>query len=334
MKGVGIFLAVPALVLGFLGAKAWGQATKVTMGVEFINARVAPLWVAEKEGFFKKQGIDLKSLRISGGTQGAQALVSGQIDASYSAPAAFIPAIAAGAQVVEVMSITATMPYYLVGAPGVKSLADLKGKRVGSSGLGLSASRLALLVAFGRLGLDPEKDKIVLVAAGAEPERIAGIASGAIAGTVVAPEFRSKVEQLGVSVLADLRTMNIPWENDALATSRKFIQTNRDSVERVVKALMEGNAYILNPARRSQVIEVLMTRLGLKTVQEATGAYDDLIKYYVQKKPYPNREGLQTILTEVGKVVPKGASLKFEDVADPSIVERLDKSGYIDSLYK
>jgi len=43
---------------------------------------------------------------------------------------------------------------------------------------------------------------------------------------------------------------------------------------------------------------------------------------------------LQTIITEVGKEIPKATSLKFEDVADPSIIQKLDKSGFIDSLYK
>ena len=85
---------------------------------------------------------------------------------SFTDPSSTISAIAAGAQLVEVMAITTIMPYYLVGAPDVKNVADLKGKRVGSSGLGLSASRLALLVAFGTLGLDPNRDKITLVAAG------------------------------------------------------------------------------------------------------------------------------------------------------------------------
>src|SRR5262249_41778661 len=112
--------------------------------------------------------------------------------------------------------------YYLIGAPEVKTVADLKGKRVGSSGLGLSASRLALLVAFGTLGLDPNRDKITLVAAGLEPERMAGLAAGGIAGTVIGPEYRSKIAQLGLNILADLRTIKIPWEQDALVTSRKF----------------------------------------------------------------------------------------------------------------
>ncbi|HUK40108.1 MAG TPA: hypothetical protein VLX11_03665 [Candidatus Acidoferrales bacterium] len=44
--------------------------------------------------------------------------------------------------------------------------------------------------------------------------------------------------------------------------------------------------------------------------------------------------GLQSIIAEVARVVPKASSLKFEDVADSSIIEKLDKSGFIDSLYK
>ena len=54
----------------------------------------------------------------------------------------------------------------------------------------------------------------------------------------------------------------------------------------------------------------------------------------ILKKPYPYREGLQSIIAEVGKVVPSAVSLRYEDVADPSLIEKLDKSGYIDGLYR
>ncbi|MGE5302271.1 MAG: ABC transporter substrate-binding protein, partial [Alphaproteobacteria bacterium] len=295
------------LVVCFLWSEGLAQMTEVNMGVVFVNARVAPLWIAEREGFFRKNGIDIKIVKIAGGTQGAQALLSGGVDISFTDPTSTISAIAAGAQLVEVMAITTIMPYYLVGAPGVKSVADLKGKRVGSSGLGLSASRLALLVAFGTLGLDPNRDKITLVAAGAEPERIAGLAAGAIAGTVVGPEFHSKIDQLGLNILSDLRKVKIPWEQDALETSRKFLDTKRDVVEAVVKALLQANAYVLNPANKNSVVELLRSRLGLKTAQEGEGAYEDLTRFYVLKKPYPYRDGLQSIITEVAKVVPKAA---------------------------
>src|SRR5215470_8397241 len=139
---------VTMFLVGFVWSESSAQLTEVNMGVAFVNARVAPLWVAEKEGYFRKNGIDIKISNIPGGTQGAQALLSGGIDVSFTDPTSIISAIAAGASLVEVMAITTIMPYYLVGAPDVKTIGDLKGKRVGYSGLGLSASRLALLVAF------------------------------------------------------------------------------------------------------------------------------------------------------------------------------------------
>jgi ABC-type nitrate/sulfonate/bicarbonate transport system substrate-binding protein len=327
-------LIAAGLILGFLQTESPAQMTEVSMGVAFVNARVAPLWVAEKEGFFKKNGINIKTLKIAGGTQGAQAMLSGGVDIGYTDPTSTVSAIAAGAQLVEIMAITTIMPYYLVGSREVKSVADLKGKRVGSSGLGLSASRLALMVALNKMGLEPKHDQITLVAAGAEPERIAGLAAGALGGTVVGPEFRGKIEQLNLNILADLRTLKIPWEQDALVTSRKYLEGKQDTVERLMKGLLQANAYVLNPANRAAVTELLKTQLGMKSAQEAEGAYEDLTRFYVLKKPYPYREGLHTIIAEVGKEVPKAASLKFEDVADPSIIQKLDKSGFIDGLYK
>jgi ABC-type nitrate/sulfonate/bicarbonate transport system substrate-binding protein len=332
-KGAVSLLAV-FLVVGFFWSEARAQLTPLHVGHASVNSRMAPLWVAAKEGFFKKQGFDVRVVNIRGGTQVTQALLGGGLEIAYSDPPATISAIAAGAPLVEVMATATVMPYYLIGAPTVKTLADLKGKRVGSSGLGLSASRMAILVAFKQLGLDPERDKITLVAAGVEPERLAGLASGAIAGTVIAPEFRTRIEQLGLNILADLRTLTIPWEVGNVVTSRKFLQNRRDAVERVLKALLEGNAYVLNPAHRPELLELLKSRLGLKSAQDAIGAYEDTVKYYVLKKPYPYREGLQSILAEVGKVIPSATSLRFEDVADPSIIEKLDKSGYIDGLYR
>jgi len=318
----------------FFLSGASAQLVPLHIGHASVNSRMSPLWVAAKEGFFKKQGFDVRVVNIRGGTQTTQALLGGGLDIAYSDPPATIAAIAAGAPLVEIMATATVMPYYLLGAPAVKSLSDLKGKRVGSSGLGLSASRLAIIVGLKYLGVDPDRDKITLVAAGTEPERLAGLASGALGGTVVAPEFRTRIEQLGLNVLADLRTMPIPWEVGNVVTARKFLRNQRDVVERAIKALLEGNAYVLNRAYRTQLLEVLKYRLGLKSVQDAVGAYEDTVKYYVLKKPYPYREGLQSIIAEVGKVVPSAASLKYEDVADPSIMEKLDKSGYIDGLYR
>jgi NitT/TauT family transport system substrate-binding protein len=336
MKILGKFIVVLSgaalLTVVDPAGRAFAQNIPVNFGVTFRNARLAPLWIAEEQGYFKKEGVDVKQVNISGGTQGAQMMVSGGVDVSYDDPISCIVATAGGVPVVDIYAGTPSLAFLIVGGPGVKTIADVKGKRVGSSGLGLSASRLALLVGLRRLGLDADKEHITIVAAGQEPDRIAGLSTGAITATVISPEYRTKLEQLGVNMLADLRTLNIPWETASVITTVKNMQTKRDMIERIVRALLQANAYILNPANRGRVVEIMTKQLALQ--QEAGAVYDDLIKFYVLKKPYPNRDALTNIIAEVAKSVPKAAGLKYEDVVDSSIVEKFDKSGFIDGLYK
>ena len=65
----------------------------------FRNARLMPLWIADEEGYFKKQGLDVKQVNISGGTQGAQMMVSGGVDVSYDDPITCIVSTAGGVPV-------------------------------------------------------------------------------------------------------------------------------------------------------------------------------------------------------------------------------------------
>jgi NitT/TauT family transport system substrate-binding protein len=327
---IGLVLSLVFLVC----ADTRSENLQVNFGVTFRNARLVPLWIADEEGYFKKQGLDVKQVNISGGTQGAQMMVSGGVDVSYDDPITCIVSTAGGIPVNVIVGGTPSLAYLIVGGPEIKNIADVKGKRVGSSGLGLSASRLALLVGLRRFGIDADKGQVTIVAAGQEPERIAGLSTGAIAATVISPEYRTKLEQLGVNMLADLRTLNIPWETSSVITTAKNMQSKRDMLERVVRAILQAHAFILNPANRTRVVEVMTTQLALKTQQDAAAVYDDLVKFYVFKKPYPTRDGFANVIAEVVKSVPKAAGIKYEDVVDNSILEKLDKSGFIDGLYK
>lgn len=188
-----LMIAAAFLCTAASALTAHGQNITVNFGTSFRNARLAPLWTAEQEGYFKKNGLDVKQVNVSGGTQGAQMMVSGALDVSYDDPISCI-ATAGGVPVQAIFGGTPSLAFLIVGGPGVKTIADVKGKRVGSSGLGLSASRLALLVGFRRFGLDADKGDITIVAAGQEPERIAALSAGALAASVVSPEYRNKLE--------------------------------------------------------------------------------------------------------------------------------------------
>jgi len=71
-----LFLIAISVTASYVSPTRTAHSTEVSVGVAFTNARVAPLWIADKEGFFKKNGIEAKILKLAGGTQGAQALLS------------------------------------------------------------------------------------------------------------------------------------------------------------------------------------------------------------------------------------------------------------------
>ena len=63
-------------------------------------------------------------------------MVSGSVDVSYDDPITCIVSTAGGVPVNVIVGGTPSLAYLIVGGPGVKTMADVKGKRVGSSGLG------------------------------------------------------------------------------------------------------------------------------------------------------------------------------------------------------
>src|SRR6266576_2891112 len=128
------------------GPEAHSDNLPVNFGVTFRNARLIPLWIADEEGFFKKQGLDVKQVNISGGTQGAQMMVSGGVDVSYDDPITCVVSTAGGVPVNVIVGGTPSLAYLIVGGPGIKTIADVKGKRVGTPRLSLCATRLGMLV--------------------------------------------------------------------------------------------------------------------------------------------------------------------------------------------
>jgi ABC-type nitrate/sulfonate/bicarbonate transport system substrate-binding protein len=246
--------------------------------------------------------------------------------------AAILPAIAAGADIVELMNFEPVPAYFVVAGKEIKTAGDLKGKRFGVSGQGLSNSSLAARIALKQLGLDPARDRIVLTALGNESERVLAIMAGTVAATVLAPEFRSRAEQAGVHVLADLRTSGIPWAGSDLATTRRYLQASGDKVDRFLRAILRAIAFIRDPQNKPAVLRLFREKLK---VEEAAleQTYRDVLTYYLVARPYPRPDAIRFMIRESAEIVPQIGKLTPEEVAVPEPLRALDQSGFIDALY-
>ena len=330
-----------AIHLGGLFGLVWGllfplhraEAQKIPIGLEFVNSRASALWVAQEEGFFAREGIDVEVIPLRGGTVGVQAMTAGQIQLSFSATAASIPAIAAGMDIVELMNLEPVLAYLVIARKEIKAPADLKGKRFAVSGLGLSNSSLGARIALKQFGLDPARDRIGLTPMGNETERVLAIVSGTVAGTVLAPEFAAKAELAGARILADLRTLGIPWAGSNLVTTRRYLQANRETVDRVLRAVLRAIAFIRDPQSKPAVLRIFRAKLRLEeAVLEQT--YRDLLTYYLVPKPSPKLDAIRFMIREASDFIPQIAKLRPEEVATLEPLKALDQSGWIDSLYR
>jgi ABC-type nitrate/sulfonate/bicarbonate transport system substrate-binding protein len=126
--------------------------------------------------------------------------------------------------------------------------------------------------------------------------------------------------------------MGFHYDFGSIATTRTFIDSNREAVRRFVRAYVEGVHFFKTHADESKKIMARYLRENEPAVLEET------YTYYADKTastPYPTREGIEPLISQViAGAKPEKTKLTLDDVADQSFVRDLDRGGFIQSLYR
>ncbi len=325
-SGIRFTVAVIALVVF-----AWpiGAADKIRIGYSGATISNAMLWVTEEGKLFQKNGIDPEILYLQT-TLGQTAMIAGEIQMCVYSASLLAPARLQGADVVMVTSFLNKPIYRLVVRPEIRTVADLKGKRLGITRFGTVTDWTTRLL-ISRLGLDPEKD-VALVQVGDVPVLLASMSAGkTIDGAIIQPPYYLKAVASGMRVLANMQEMDIPFQQTGLNTTQKFIARNPEIVRRAVKSVIEGIHFMR--ANSAVAKRAIARRMQIKDEKELEDSYQ-LLRSFIQVKPYPSLEGFKTIFAELGKRVPAAKNADAKDFVDTRFIEELDRSGYIDGLYR
>lgn len=155
----------------------------------------------EQMKFLEKQGLDVEWIKFADVNAPTRAIVSGAIDVAFGASAAGALSIAADGVPVKIFLATqiAEVHFVVPEASPIKSLADLKGKKVGMSPSGSATHSLALALLEGNYGLKPADYTTV---PGNEPRLAQFLIQGevqaaALRGTTVAQMQETKLRKLG-----------------------------------------------------------------------------------------------------------------------------------------
>jgi len=282
------------------------------------------LKVIDRNGLWRKHGLDVKVVYLSSGTLMAQTLSSGDIGiAGFDTPAMLNLALAGHSLKIIAVPINRLEPMFVV-RNNIKTPADLKGKKVTISRFG-SGSDIITRVALRYWKLDPDKD-MSFYQSGNTPTRVAALIAGYMDAGLVSSTGVAKIVATGCCrVLADLAELPLDFANYGVVVSGTLLKNQRENVKRFLQALIEG----IHAFKTKPDIALAVLRESNSDTEVVGPLYDRLSKSF-RDFPIPEPRGIQNVIDSLP--TPKAKGARGDDFTDASLMEEIRKSGFLERL--
>lgn len=299
---------------------------KMTIGYSALGAAYSDLYTCEDYGIFKKHGLDAELKFVNSSSQTLSALASGSVQIAPGDAKAMASGILKG---VGLKFVSLNIPVYYLevwGKASIKSIDDLRGKKIGLSNPGSSgeASVDAMLKVKGW-----PADAVKKVFLGSSSATVTALKKGAIDALVTQPPTGTQTRDFGFVKITDMTPY--PAAANAFAVTSEYYEKNKDAVERFLKADVECLS-ILHQDKEKTVASI-QKHSGVKDKALAEYSYDFFEPLW-QKDPTINpaliKEAFDKAAAEQ-KATPPADITKY---IDDSIVRKMQKDGVIDKLYK
>jgi len=321
-----IAIASALVQLCICGALPAQELKRIRIGYPSLSFRQSNVWVAKEMGLFKKYGLEVEPIFLRGGQIATQALAGG--DPPIVNIGTVVQANLTGFSLVLVAAVETSYDQIVFARPGITKLEQLKGKKFGISGFG-SATHYATIILMRHLNIDL-KD-LTLLPTGPDAERLAALVTGKIDATLFTSSSAAPARKSGFIELIQIADLGVEVQGNGFATSRAYVQTNREVVKNALKGFVEAIYFIYANKKEAQKVFAKYMRTGDPDVLE------DSYRGYVTsipKKPYPTLKGIQFMLDMLAEKMPQAKSAKPEQFVDLSFLQELEKEGFFNEMAK
>jgi NitT/TauT family transport system substrate-binding protein len=320
---------VLGLVIGVAlasAAAAQESLTKVRIAYDGFSMTSGPLIYADKQGLFRKFGLDVAPIFVDGGSMLTQAVVGGSVDIAQNGYTPALSAAVQGADLVVIGGISNKLPFQLVVKTSITSAAQLKGQSIAISRYGSSTDTAA---EFALAHLKLARTEVKILQLGGAATRMAAAMSGQIAGTMEQYPDTAELARHGYHVLVDVTDIAGDYPNTSYATNRGFLKSRPE----VVKRFMMAMATAVHEYKRNPAVAIPLTQkfLDVKDVNNAKAAYDAYVKVYPDDLR-ASLPGVALVLKELARKEPKAAAMKPEQFVDLSTLDALERDGFFARL--
>jgi ABC-type nitrate/sulfonate/bicarbonate transport system substrate-binding protein len=307
----------------FASSQAPAPAQRVRAAAGLLATWQSTTWLGAEAGVFKKRGIDMTVPAVAvGGPEAAAGLVRGEWEFAHTGTLPAVEQVLQGRDVVILATPTTDFAKaFIMARKEVSNLAQLSGKKVG------------ILTETGQTSV---ATRISIEKAGASAIYLPLIKFERIYAALAAGEIDAGALPVDLRFAGEVRYGWHAFPIDAFdtpsifATTRKLITANRGLVTAVMQGFVE--TIHLFKTRPDIVVPLLQRHLKIEDQDVVQKIYAYHVPVF-EKVPRPSSAGMREVRDYFAAKYPAAASLTESDIADPSFIDELERSGFIDRLY-
>ena len=292
-------------------------ADKIRIAVANFNITLLPAEIAAKKGYFRDEGLEAEIIRISAPVS-IGALASGDIDYTMVL-ASSVRAAVRGLPVKLLASFIDSLAFALIAQPGIKSVAELRGKTLGVATLG-DASDLAARMMIRHHGVDPEKEMKILSMV-PDSARLAALKEKLIDVAVASPPADAQGKKMGFNILARAHEV-FRYPAIGLCATDKKINERPEEVRRTLKAFIRASRYMRED--RAGTIQTLMEWAKVDK-ESATAAYDGSLAIFNTTDGNIPEDGLRLAIEQAKKESKISREIAPSEVSNLTLLREAQK---------
>lgn len=302
--------------------QALAQESKTKIRISYPSASIASLalFAAQQWKIFEQNRLEVESIQMRSQAANA-ASASGDIHYVAGVGPNSVAATLRGLPAKAVWFASDQLIYSIIARPEFKSLKELRGKRIGVTGLG-GTSEVALRIALEAVGESP-KD-FVIIGLGA-PQLMIGLENGTVEAAQINPPFLYYGKKKGFRELLDVGSY-VQMPLGGLTASTASIQNRAVELKRVLRSMQIARRLLLQSKEKS--VDFIMRTIKVDR-ETAEDSYQDYRKTS-SGSGVPSREGMEQIVKSLqllGQFT--GRKIAFEEIADARIAREVAKElGY------
>jgi NitT/TauT family transport system substrate-binding protein len=265
------------VVSGFAPRAEAQELRKIHVAIPAVTPAVATFAIAKDKGYYREEGLDVELVAMPSGV-GTQALIGGNVKFSTLGGAS-LPPILRGAPMRFLFATFSRPMFWLYAKPEIRSIADLKGKKVGISSLGSGPDSI-LRDTLKKHGLDGGRD-VAILPVGSGTARFYALQAGSVEAAMLSIPAIFMAQDAGFRELVSFVDQDLVELQGSILTTNQLLESEPALAERFVRGSLKG--FLTFRDNRPAAIQVLSKFLRLKE--------DMVVKIYDRFKPGMTPDG-------------------------------------------